>query len=267
MNKNTQVTVIVVAVLFSLYIVFFVGLGGYGWRINSLIEKNVEAKGGVEAWQQVSSLQLTGRMSLGKGVVAPYKIDQKRPLKMCTEYIFNKRRVVQCIAGDDGWQFVPYLGRNLPEKLSAEKTLAMADTASIDGMLLNAKERGFKIDWLSKEDVNGRPADKLKVEMPGGTKRWIYLDEETGLETKLEFIRMIRGKEHIVESFFTDWKTEAGILFPSRTNTRMKGASESSFVTIEKIVVNPALDDERFVMPIFNRPNTNKAVKKPINTK
>ena len=186
---------------------------------------------------------------------------------MCTEYEFNKRRVVQCIDGDSGWQFLPYLGRNLPELLKKEDALAIADTASIGGMLLNAHELGFKIEWLGKEDVNGRPADKLKVEMPGGTIRWIYLDKESGLETKLEFTRMIRGKKKVIESSFSDWKTEAGLLFPSHTNTRLKGASESSFVTIDKIVVNPAIDDERFVMPVFSRPDTNKSAKNPSNTK
>ncbi|MEJ2142861.1 MAG: hypothetical protein P8Y24_11005 [Gammaproteobacteria bacterium] len=256
MKDKIQISVLTLLALSVLYLVFFAG--GYGSRIDSLIEKNVEAKGGEAAWRQVSSLQLSGQMSLGQGVVAPYKIDQKRPLKMCTEYEFNKRRVVQCVDGDSGWQFLPYLGRNLPEPLKKEDALAIADTASIDGMLLNAHERGFKIEWLGKEDVDGRPADKLKVEMPGGTVRWIYLDEETGLDVKLEYTIMIRGKEQLVETTYSDWKAEAGLLFPGRTNTRLKGTSESSFVTIDKIVVNPAIEDKRFVMPLFTRPDASK---------
>ena len=78
---------------------------------------------------------------------------------------------------------------------------------------------------------------------------------ETGLEAKIEYTRVIRGKEHIVESIFSDWKTEAGLLFPGRTDTSMVGTNESQFVTVEEIVVNPEIEDKRFVMPDFTKPN------------
>jgi hypothetical protein len=93
------------------------------------------------------------------------------------------------------------------------------------------------------------------VSMPGGTVRWVYLDEETGLESKIEYTRVIRGKEHLVESLYSDWKAEAGLLFPGRTDTRMAGTSESQFVTVDKIVVNPDIEDKRFVMPDFSKPD------------
>lgn len=253
MNKKLLSGIIIMLALAALYFSYFEDVGGYGKQIDALIAKNVAAKGGEDAWRQVSSLQLSGRMSLGQGVSVPYMIDQKRPLKMCMEYEFNERRVVQCVDGDSGWQFTPYLGRNLPEQLPAEEAHRIADTASIDGMLLNAYQRGFKIEWQGKENVNGRPADKLMVSMPGGTVRWIYLDEETGLEAKVEYTRVIRGKEHLVESLYSDWKAEAGLLFPGRTDTRMVGTSESQFVTVDKIVVNPIIEDKRFVMPDFTK--------------
>ena len=256
MNKKLLSGSIILLALAALYFSFFGDIGGYGKQVNDLIAKNVAARGGEDAWRQVSSLQLSGRMSLGQGVSVPYRIDQKRPLKMCMEYEFNERRVVQCVDGDSGWQFMPFLGRNVPEQLPAEEAYMIADTASIDGMLLNAYERGFKIEWQGREGVNDRAADKLKVSMPGGTVRWIYLDEATGLETRVEYTRVIRGKEHLVESLYSNWKAEAGLLFPGRTDTRMVGVSESQFVTVDKIVVNPAIEDQRFVMPDFSKPDT-----------
>jgi len=251
LNDKIQISVLALLAVFVLYLVFFGR--GYDSRVTGLIEKNVAAKGGDDAWEKVKSLRLSGRMSLGQGVVVPYSIKQKRPLKMCTEYEFNKRRVVQCIDGKSGWQYVPYLGRNRPEKLPTEQVRGLADTASIDGMLLNAYERNFDIQWQGKEDVNGLPADKLEIKMPGGTVRWIYLDEMTGLEVKLEFKRMLGKKEQTVETSFSDWKTAGSLLFPGKTVTRIKGASESNFVTIDTIMVNPEIADKRFVMPVFTR--------------
>jgi hypothetical protein len=228
--------------------------GGYGKQIDGLIARNVAAKGGEQAWRSISSLQLSGMMDLGQGLSVPYSIDQKRPQKMCLEYKFNDRRVVQCVDGESGWQFLPFLGSNLPEQMTAEEARKMADTASIDGLLLNAYERGFEVEWLGKEDVNGRTANKLKVTMPGGTVRWIYLDEETGLETKLEYNRIIRGKERLVETVYSNWRTEGGLLFPGRQETRTIGDAESQFVTVDKVIINPGIEDGRFEMPTYGKP-------------
>ncbi len=257
MAKKLTIGFIIIALALPvLYFGYFNGhhlFGGYGKQIDDLIDRNVAAKGGEQAWRNISSLQLSGMMDLGQGLSVPYSIDQKRPLKMCLEYKFNDRRVVQCVDGDSGWQFLPFLGRNLPEAMTAEEASKMADTASIDGLLFNAYERGFEIEWLGKEDVDGRPADKLKVTMTGGTVRWIYLDEETGLETKLEYTRIIRGKERLVETVYSNWRAEGGLLFPGRQETTTVGDTESQFVTVDKVVINPGIEDTRFEMPDYGK--------------
>jgi len=245
--------VIGTAIIVLIAIVYFVFFTGYSAKINALIEKNTKAKGGEDAWNKVSSLRLSGIMSLGQDVNVPYTIDQKRPLKMCMEYEFNKRRVVQCVDGNKGWQFLPYSGRNVPEAMSKEDARAMADTASIDGMLLNAHHRGVDIEWQGEVDDNGLAADKLKLTMPGGTVRWLYLDKLTGLETKLEFTRTIRGKEHTVVTRYSNWKTENGLLFPGRTETQIVGDKRSQFLVVDKVMINPAIDDKRFEMPIHHK--------------
>jgi hypothetical protein len=253
-NKKNAIGAAISVAIVVIIAVAYLGLsGGYGSRIDGLIAKNTDAKGGKAAWSKVSSLEMSGMMSLGQGVNVPYTIDQKRPLKMCMEYEFDKRRAVQCIDGDNGWQFLPYTGHNVPEAMSKEDARAMADTASIDGMLLNAYDRGIDIEWLGEVDVNGRPAEKLKLTMPGGTVRWLYLDKESGLETKLEYTRMIRGKEHVVESRYSNWKEENGLLFPGRTDTQIVGDTRSQFLVVDKIIVNPAIENKRFEMPVYNK--------------
>lgn len=258
-KKLTTGFIIIVLVLPVLYFGFFGGqhlFGGYGKQIDSLIARNVAAKGGEQAWRKISSLQLSGMMDLGQGLSVPYRIDQKRPLKMCLEYKFDNRRAVQCVDGDSGWQFLPFLGSNLPEQMTDEETRKMADTASIDGLLFNAYQRGFEIEWLGKEDVDGKPANKLKVIMPGGTVRWIYLDEETGLEKKLEYTRIISGKERLVETVYSSWRAVGALLFPARQETRTIGDAESQFVTVDKVVINPGIEDRRFEMPTYGKPET-----------
>lgn len=249
-----KLTIIVgglVAVLIVVYSVFF--SVEHGSEIDALIEKNIAAKGGKEAWNDLQSLRLSGQMELGKGVVVPYVIEQKRAEKMCLEYEFDNQTAIQCVNGVNGWQLLPFRGQKIAQAMSAEAAAQMADTASIDGLLFNSYRRGLKVELLGSELIAGRMANKLKVTMPAGTVRWLYLDEETGLEVKLESTRILRGKERLVETVYRNWKEQGGLLFPSRQETRTQGDIETQFITVETIVSNPVIDDERFNLPTYGR--------------
>ena len=97
--------------------------------------------------------------------------------------------------------------------------------------------------------VAGRPAIKLQVMLPGGATRWIYIDEETGLDVKLDSMRMLRGQEARVETFYYDWQETDGLLIPRRQETHTEGRKASNFLTVDGVITNPPLDDSRFSMP------------------
>lgn len=216
---------------------------------NALVAQNIEARGGEEAWQAVETLRLAGQMDLGQGMHVPYVIEQKRPGKMCLEFVFDEKTAVQCVNGERGWKLLPFRGRNQPEPMTEREHREMAGGADIDGLLFAAAERGNRIKLLGKEVVAGRPAAKLEVTLPGGTVRWIYIDEQTGLDLKLETTRVVRGKDRRVETFYYDWQETDGLLIPRRQETQTEGDDESHFLTVDSVVTNTPLNDSRFAPP------------------
>ena len=125
----------------------------------------------------------------------------------------------------------------------------MAGGADIDGLLFNAVERGNKIKFVGTEVVAGRPATKLEVTLPGGSIRWVYVDEDTGLDVKLETMRVVSGKERLVETYYYDWQDTDGLLIPRRQESKTEGDNEFHFVTVDSVLSNLSLDDSRFAMP------------------
>jgi hypothetical protein len=224
--------------------------GGHGRVVDALIARNVAARGGAEAWQGVDSLRLAGQMDLGQGMHVPYVMEQKRPGKKCLEFVFDEETAIQCIDGETGWKLLPFRGRTKPEAMTANEFREMAGGASIDGLLFNSAERGYKVNLLGKETVAGRVAVKLQVTLNSGAVRWVYIDEETALDIKSESTRMLRGKEHIVETFYYDWQETDGLLIPRRQDTRTEGDDESHFITVDGVTTNPMIDDSRFEMPV-----------------
>jgi hypothetical protein len=217
--------------------------------VNKLVAQNIAARGGEEAWRAVSSLRLTGQMDIGQGMHVPYVLDQKRPDKMCLEFVFDGETAIQCADGKTGWKIAPFRGRKRPEPMTELELRETADSADLYGLLFDYAARGNELELLGHEPVHGKDAVKLKVTLPQGAVRWLYLDPETGLELKLEAMRPIAGTEKLVETFFYDWQPTDGLLIAHRQETRTVGDEQAHFLTVESVRVNPPIDDARFAMP------------------
>jgi hypothetical protein len=217
--------------------------------VDKLVTRNIDARGGADAWGTVSSLRLSGLMDVGQDMHLPYVLEQKRPGKMCLEFVFDEETAVQCVDGKTGWKIAPFRGRTTPEPMNAMELREAVDSGDPYGLLFDYAARGFTVELQGQEPVDGRDAFKLQVTLPGGAVRWIYLDAETALEVKLEAMRTLAGRELLVETFYRDWQTADGLLIPRRQETRTAGDDELHFLTVDQVDINPPLDDLRFIIP------------------
>jgi hypothetical protein len=254
--SKTKLTVAFVLVLVSgLLAVFYSGRidsptpDSSARAVDALVARNIAARGGDEAWRAVSSLRLTGQMDLGQGMHVPYVLDQKRPGKMCLEFVFDEETVVQCADGNSGWKLAPFRGRTTPEPMTEAELRETADAADLYGLLFEYAARGHTVELLGQEPVAGRDTFKLKVTLPKGAVRWVYLDAETAIEVKVEAMRTLNGRERRVETIYSDWQATDGLLIARRQETRTEGDKASHILTVESVIVNPPLDDSHFAMP------------------
>jgi len=222
---------------------------GIAQTVDELVARNVAARGGAAAWRAVSSLRLTGQMDVGRGMLVPYVLEQKRPRKMRLEFVFDGETAVQCVDGTAGWKIAPYRGRTRPEPLTKEELREAAGPADLYGPLFDYARRGHKVTLVGREPVQGREAFKLEVTLPGGATRWVYLDAETGLDIKVDAFRTLSGRRRLIETFYHEWQAAEGLLIPRRLETRTEGAREANVLTVETVRVNPPLADSRFAMP------------------
>jgi len=144
---------------------------------------------------------------------------------------------------------LPFMGRKGAEPMTENEVLEVAVAADPRGLLIDSERRGIRVELLGHENLEGRSTAKLQVTLPGGARRWIYLDDETGLEIRLEAVRRLRGKERIMETTYSDWAELDGLLIPRRQDTSYRNLDETHFVTVDTINVNPPITDDRFVMP------------------
>ena len=217
--------------------------------MDELIAKHFEAQGGVEKLKKVESWRLTGKMSVGPGMEAPFVMERKRPGKNRLEFTFSGMTGIRAFDGTNGWQVMPFMGKTEPEPFDEADRAEAVDEADFDGPLMDWKAKGHTVELAGTEAVEGADAFKLKLTRKNGKVEYYYLDAETYLTVKQESKRTVRGTEVEAESYLSDYKEVDGMMVPYSMTQAMKGHDRRQAMTFEKIEANVALDDARFTMP------------------
>jgi outer membrane lipoprotein-sorting protein len=217
-----------------------------------IVEKNVSAKGGPQAWRAVQTISFSGKMDAGgkQNVQLPFVLEKKRPRKMRIELVFANDTAVQVYDGVNGWKLRPYLGRRDVEPYSPEELKSAAFETDLDGPLVDYATKGNKVELEGVEKVENHDAYKLKLTMKGGQVQHIWVGAETFLEVKVEGTpRRMDGKMRPVWIYLRDYKDVNGLMIPYVIETAVEGYKVTHKIFIENVVVNPKLEDSLFTKP------------------
>lgn len=217
-----------------------------------IVEKNVSAKGGLQAWRAVQTISVSGKMDAGgkQKVQLPFMLEKKRPRKMRIELVFANDTAVQVYDGTNGWKLRPYLGRRDVEPYSPEELKSASFESDVDGPLVDYAVKGNNVELEGVEKVEEHDAYKLKVTLQGGQVQHIWVDAETFLEVKIEGTpRRMDGRMRPVWIYLRDYKDVNGLKIPYVIETAVQGNKDTHKMIIENVVVNPKLQDTRFTKP------------------
>lgn len=247
-----------------------------------VVEKNVAAVGGVQAWRAVHAMTWTGKLDAGPGdslarskrvsqsrvaptaasalatpdtsgetqVQLPFVQNFARPNKSRMEIVFNGKTAVQVFDGTNGWKYRPYLNRSDVEPFTADEAKNEADQWALDGPLVDAAAKGIKVEMDGTDKIEGRDAYRLKVTQKSGTVRYVWVDAQSFLEVRREDSpRRMDGKMHKVYTALKDYRKEQGVMVPHLMENSTEGYRDIHKIVIESVVINPKLDDAMFKKP------------------
>jgi hypothetical protein len=194
-------------------------------------------------------------------VQLPFVMEVKRPRKMRFELQFNGATAIQVYDGANGWKLRPFLNRNVVEPYTADELKTSSMQADLDGPLVDYAAKGTKIELVGMEKVEDRDTYNLKLTMKNGSAIHVWIDAQTFLEAKIEGQpRRLDGTDHPVEVYFRDYRPVDGLQIPYVLETRVLPVAHTALglkdtpvppekTFIDKVVVNPKLDESRFSKP------------------
>ena len=185
-----------------------------------------------------------------KQVQLPFLFELKRPNKERVEIEFAGKTAVQVYDGANGWMLRPYLNRDDWEAFSPEQAKLQAAEGGIDGLLIDYSKRGTKVAFDKVEPVGGHDAYKLKLTMKDGEVRHVWIDAQSFLDVKIEGTpRRMDGKMRTVYVYQRDFRPVQGLMVPFELETAVDGYRDTHKMVIEKVALNPSLDDSMFIRP------------------
>ena len=219
----------------------------------SLVAKNLEARGGAAALDAIKSVSFSGRTIFPGDLEVDYHewrtIDGPNP-KGRVVFTFQGLDIIQAYDGSGGWKINPLQGRKDAERMSADESRQLADASTVTGPLLQSSKDGSKVSYLGREDFDGTSAFKLKVVQKDGDEFVYWLDPDTYLEIKVDESRRIRGAQVTSETELGDYEKVAGVYFPMSIESWSQGQpNQRSRTQIESAAANSALDNTMFDEP------------------
>src|ERR1039458_9281670 len=148
-----------------------------------IVDKNVAARGGLQAWQAVQTMSMSGKLGAGGNqratlrvppppgrkagqrmtpaaqrpldeVQLPFVMELARPGKMRFELEFAGQTAIQVYDGANGWKLRPFLGRRVVEPYTTDEMKAASMQADLDGPLVDYAAKGtvIELDGMDKVD-------------------------------------------------------------------------------------------------------------------
>jgi hypothetical protein len=221
------------------------------YTADELAVKNVEAKGGIDKLNAIQSLRLSGKVLVNGGALElGFVALVKRPGAIRYEALLQGLTQVQAYDGVQAWQINPFQGRKDPEKLSTDDAKGLGeDAADFAGPLVDYKAKGYTLDYLGTEDVDGTQAHKLRVTRPNGDLTYVYLDPDYFLEIRTLNRRIEHGVPHETITDYGDYEKVNGIYLPFALESGPKGSTDRQKVQFEKAEANVPAADALFQFP------------------
>lgn len=236
---------------FAALATLFIAPAAFGYTADELAAKNIEAKGGLDNIHAIKSLRLSGSMRVQQDTLELSFVSLvKQPGSVRYEATLQGLTQVQAFDGSHAWQINPFQGRKDPENLSADDAKGLGeDAADFAGPLVDYKAKGYKLDYLGREDIDGTDAYKLRVTRKNGDLTTVYLDPDYFLEIRAVNRRIEHGVpvETVVD--YGDYEKVAGVFLPFSQESGVKGSSDRQKVQFDKGEANVDLTDGLFHFP------------------
>ena len=152
---------------------------------DEIIAKHLEAMGG-KAWETVKTMKMESKVSVqaAPGMEIPMTMTVVNNKSARVDVSVMGVTQTSCVSGDNGWSNNPFAGKMDAEPLTADQVTEMKDMTDLSGPLYNYKAKGYSVEYVGKEDIEGTEVHKIKIVRSPTKTEYALIDPETWYQIK-----------------------------------------------------------------------------------
>ncbi len=214
--------------------------------LNEVLENHFEVIG-LENVLDTETMVMKGKATQ-QGMEFPMTLFQKRPGKVRMEAEIQGTKLIQAFDGENGWAIMPWTGSMEPQDMGEEQVKSMKQMADMEGDLYNWEEKGYIVELVGEEEMEGTPVYKIKLEKEDGDVFHYYLDADNYVVLKTDAKVMVQGAEVESSSYFSNFKPVEGMIVPFSIENRVNDQVQLQ-ITIDEYQINTDIEDTMFSKP------------------
>ena len=232
--------------------------------VDEVIAKHIEARGGLETWQKIKSLKISGSYS-GFSKVSPFALHRERldasprkAAKYHLDYVLDGRQMTLGYDGRTAWWINLWQGAPWAQQIGGHDLKVFMQDVDFESPFFDYQAKGYRVELLGEGDLDGQKALKLELTRPDASVETWYLDPETYLEIGYDAVGSDFGTPQPQRAFIEDFREVNGVMMPhyieKQWYTRLR------IMEVEDVQTNLEIADELFHMPLPGEMNVMQAM-------
>ncbi|MEO2053478.1 outer membrane lipoprotein-sorting protein [Flagellimonas beolgyonensis] len=223
---------------------------------DEILQNYFENTGGLDAWKNLKGMKMTAKVNQG-GMEIPLEIYNLKDGRQMTKITFQGKEIKQGVYdGETLWShnFMTMKA----EKSDAEQTANFKlNTNDFPDAFIGYKEKGYTVELLGKETIDGTETFKIKLVKepltidgnPQDDISYYFFDVDNFVPIAVQSeIKSGPAKGQISEVTMSDYQEVDGMYFPFSMTQGVKDG-QAQPITIVSIELNPTIDDAEFAFP------------------
>lgn len=231
--------------LLSLALVFAASMQVYSQTIDEIIAKNIDAMGGKEKIQSITSLYIENTMeAMGNESTNSTLILNGKGAK--TKSDFNGQAMIQCYTDKGGWAINPFAGGAEATVMPEQQYLSGKSQIFIGTTFWDYAAKGIKVELIGKEKLQNVDVFKVKLTIPENQVMYYYIDASTYYVVQSSMTTQMMDQQTEIITKYSDYqKTDFGYVLPKVTTTSF-GEQFSMVYKLKKAEFNIPVDPLMF---------------------
>lgn len=219
-------------------------LSGEAGRIASIVNKVIDAYGGKDVIEGISSLQAKGKieafMMHDRG---SYELYFKRGRKLRVETKYERSFEIRIFNGDRGYRSADALPF---EEVYGPRFLSMVYQYKHLNILYDLKSGAYRINSAGRSGAAGDNVEVFRISDKEGAVMDVFVDKNSFFIVKVTAYFSAENKQIDLSAEFSDFRKVGETVLPFRI-TNYAGGLKVAQTVIEKYSLNPAMADSLFV--------------------